>query len=102
MQNYPALVEEAEKSVNTMSLYGRPSAELTQPCPSTITMYKDPEYMKLFQNHDFRVALSTGIDREEIIQSGLPWALVKHTASSKKNTSPYYPGDEYALQIYRI
>ncbi len=97
MQNYPALVEEAEKSgkydVRLWPTFGGVDAALS------INYYydKDPEYMKLFQNHDFRVALSIGIDREEIIQSAF-LGVGEARQPVPRNTSPYYPGDEYAFK----
>lgn len=97
MQNYPALVEEAEKSgkyeVRLWPTFGGVDAALS------LNYYydADPDYMELFQNHDFRVALSQGIDREEIIQSAF-LGVGEARQPVPRNTSPYYPGDEYAYR----
>ncbi len=95
MQNYPVLVEEAEKSgkyeVRLWPTFGGVDAALN------INYYYDaaPAYMELFQNHDFRVALSVAIDREEIIESAF-LGVGEARQPVPRSTHPYYPGDEYA------
>lgn len=97
MQNYPVLMQESEKTgkydVRLWPTFGGVDAALS------INYYydKDPEYMKLFQNHDFRVALSISIDREEIIESAF-LGLGEARQPVPRSTSIYYPGDEYAFK----
>ena len=74
--NRPVLAENAEK--NGYELF-----EVTPigGSPAVINLnltHKDPEYRELFNKKDFRVALSIGMDRQEIIDTvllgaGQPW-----------------------------
>ena len=58
------------------------------------TYDEDAEVMRWLRNHDFRIALSIGIDRDEIneaifLGTGTPRAFVAPPGT------PYYPGPEY-------
>ena len=71
--------------------YGLPSV-VSMPLSPSATVRQRSEYMKLFQNHDFRVALSISIDRE-IIESAF---LGLGEAPASPQHFHYYPGDEHA------
>ena len=94
MSNYPVFIENAEKGgyrVVTWPTFGGSDA---------VVMFNQtwtgPE-VEMFQNKDFRIALSHAIDREAIrelvflglgeLRQGVPAPF-----------SPYYPGDEWAFK----
>ena len=93
--NYPVLVEEGEKTglynVRTWGTFGGDDAALS------INYYYpgNEEYKKLFQNQQFRYALSVAIDREEMIESAFS-GLGEARQPVPRSDHPYYPGDEYA------
>jgi peptide/nickel transport system substrate-binding protein len=93
--NRPVLAENAEKG-------GYELYEVTPigGSPAVINLnltHKDPEYRELFNNKDFRIALSVGMDRQEIIDTvllgaGQPWQNAPY------EDSPMYH-ERYATQF---
>lgn len=96
LTNYPVLVENADRSgyrVITWPTFGGNDAALWVNQQYTI----DPELGEVLANRDFRVALSIGIDREEIRESAfLGLGEIRQPVAAPWH--PYYPGDEYAFQ----
>ncbi|HLV12186.1 MAG TPA: ABC transporter substrate-binding protein [Trueperaceae bacterium] len=96
LTNYPVLVENAERSgyrVITWPTFGGNDAALWVNQQYTI----DPELGELLANRDFRIALSIGIDREEIREAAfLGLGEIRQPVAAPWH--PYYPGDEYAFQ----
>src|SRR5690606_12380092 len=96
LPNYPVLVENAERSgyrVITWPTYGGNDAALWVNQQYTI----DPELGELLAIRDFRIALSIGIDREEIREAAfLGLGEIRQPVAAPWH--PYYPGDEYAFQ----
>ena len=96
MPNYPVLVENAERSgyrVITWPTFGGSDAAVWINQQYTI----DPELGALLANRDFRIALSIGIDREEIRESAfLGLGEIRQPVPAPWH--PYYPGDEAATR----
>jgi peptide/nickel transport system substrate-binding protein len=57
----------------------------------------DPVMGELFQNRDFRIALSHAIDRNAILESAF-FGLGEPRQGVPAPFHPYYPGDEYAFK----
>jgi peptide/nickel transport system substrate-binding protein len=95
MTNYPVLVENAERSgyrVITWPTFGGSDAAVWINQQYTI----DPELGELLANRDFRIALSIGINRDEIRESAfLGLGEIRQPVPAPWH--PYYPGDEAAL-----
>ncbi len=94
MGNYPVLVENAEKGgyrVVTWPTFGGSDA---------IVMFNQtwpgPE-VEMFQNKDFRIALSHAIDREAIKELAF-LGLGEARQPVPAPFHPYYPGDEWAFK----
>lgn len=96
LTNYPVLVENAERSgyrVITWPTFGGNDAALWVNQQYTI----NPELGELLANQQFRVALSLGIEREEIRESAfLGLGEIRQLVAAPWH--PYYPGDEYAFK----
>jgi peptide/nickel transport system substrate-binding protein len=96
LTNYPVLVENAERSgyrVITWPTFGGNDAALWVNQQYTA----DPELGEVLANQDFRIALSIGIDREEIRESAfLGLGELRQPVAAPWH--PYYPGDEYAFK----
>jgi peptide/nickel transport system substrate-binding protein len=95
MTNYPVLVENAERSgyrVITWPTFGGSDAALWINQQYTI----DPELGEVLANRDFRVALSIGMDREEIRESAF-LGLGEIRQNVPAPWHPYYPGDDVAF-----
>lgn len=96
MTNYPVLVENGERSgyrVVTWPTFGGADAAVFINQQYTA----DPELGELLANLDFRIALSHGIEREEIRESAfLGLGEIRQPVAAPWH--PYYPGDEYAFQ----
>ena len=94
MTNYPVLIENAERSgyrVMTWPTFG--GSDATVFINQTYT--GDAELGELLATRDFRVALSLGIDRDEIRESAfLGLGEVRQAVPAPWH--PYYPGDEVA------
>src|SRR5680860_1802285 len=97
MTNYPVLVENGERSgyrVVTWPTFGGSDAVVWVNQQYTI----NPELGELLANRDFRIALSVGIQRDEIRQSAfLGLGEIRQPVAAPWH--PYYPGDEYASQF---
>ncbi len=95
MTNYPVLVENGERSgyrVMTWPTFGGSDAAVWINQQYQI----DPELGALLANRDFRVALSIGIDRDEIRESAfLGLGEIRQPVPAPWH--PYYPGDEAAF-----
>ena len=95
LTNYPVLVENGERSgyrVITWPTFGGNDAALWVNQQYTA----NPELGELLANRDFRIALSVGIEREEIRQSAfLGLGEIRQPVAAPWH--PYYPGDEYAF-----
>lgn len=61
----------------------------------------DPELGALFQEHDFRVAMSHAIDREAIKESAF-FGIGEARQPVPAPFHPYYPGDEYAFKYTEL
>src|SRR5690606_37368470 len=96
LTNYPVLVENGERSgynVITWPTFGGNDAALWVNQQYTI----NPELGSVLANRDFRIALSLGIQREEIRESAfLGQGEIRQPVAAPWH--PYYPGDEYAFQ----
>ena len=96
LTNYPVLVENGERSgydVITWPTFGGNDAALWINQQYTI----NPELGEVLANRDFRIALSLGIEREEIRESAfLGQGEIRQPVAAPWH--PYYPGDEYAFQ----
>jgi len=95
LTNYPVLVENGDRSgyrVITWPTFGGNDAALWVNQQYTA----NPELGELLANRDFRIALSVGIEREEIRQSAfLGLGEIRQPVAAPWH--PYYPGDEYAF-----
>jgi peptide/nickel transport system substrate-binding protein len=95
MTNYPVLVENAERSgyrIITWPTFGGSDAAVWVNQQYTI----NPELGELLANRDFRIALSIGINRDEIRESAfLGLGEIRQPVPAPWH--PYYPGDEAAL-----
>jgi peptide/nickel transport system substrate-binding protein len=95
MTNFPVLVENAERSgyrVITWPTFGGSDAAVWVNQQYTI----NPELGELLANRDFRIALSLGINRDEIRESAfLGLGEIRQPVPAPWH--PYYPGDEAAL-----
>src|SRR5690606_25436590 len=95
LTNYPVLVENGDRSgyrVVTWPTFGGNDAALWVNQQYTA----NPELGELLANRDFRIALSVGIEREEIRQSAfLGLGEIRQPVAAPWH--PYYPGDEYAF-----
>lgn len=100
MTNYPVLVENAERSgyrVMTWPTFGGSDAAVWINQQYTI----DPELGALLANRDFRIALSIGINRDEIRESAfLGLGEIRQPVPAPWH--PYYPGDEAALRYTEL
>ena len=96
LTNYPVLVENGERSgyeVITWPTFGGNDAALWVNQQYTA----DEELGSVLANLDFRIALSLGIEREEIRESAfLGLGEIRQPVAAPWH--PYYPGDEYAFQ----
>jgi peptide/nickel transport system substrate-binding protein len=96
LTNYPVLVENGDRSgyhVVTWPTFGGNDAALWVNQQYTI----NPELGEVLANRDFRIALSLGIEREEIRESAfLGLGEIRQPVAAPWH--PYYPGDEYAFQ----
>lgn len=95
VMNYPALKEAEQKTgkirVILWKAFGGADADVT----FNQTYQKDPELAKLFQNKDFRIAMSYAINRKQIQESAF-MGLGEIRQPVAAPWHPYYPGDEYA------
>ena len=95
MPNYPVLIENAERSgyrVVTWPTFGGSDAAIW----INQEYLLDEELGELLATRDFRVALSIGIDREEIRESAfLGLGEIRQPVPAPWH--PYYPGDEVAF-----
>jgi peptide/nickel transport system substrate-binding protein len=95
MPNYPVLVENAERSgyrVITWPTFGGNDAAVWINQEYTL----DAELGELLANRDFRVALSVGINRDEIRESAfLGLGEIRQPVPAPWH--PYYPGDDAAF-----
>jgi len=95
LTNYPVLIENGDRSgyhVVTWPTFGGNDAALWVNQQYTA----NPELGELLANQDFRIALSIGIEREEIRQSAfLGLGEIRQPVAAPWH--PYYPGDEYAF-----
>jgi peptide/nickel transport system substrate-binding protein len=95
MPNYPVLIENAERSgyrVMTWPTFGGSDAAVW----FNQEYLGDEELGELLATRDFRIALSIGIDREEIRESAF-LGLGEIRQAVPAPWHPYYPGDEYAF-----
>jgi len=96
MPNFPVLVENSERSgyrVITWPTFGGSDAALWVNQNYTL----DEELGELLANRDFRIALSHGIEREEIRESAfLGLGEIRQPVPAPWH--PYYPGDEAATR----
>jgi peptide/nickel transport system substrate-binding protein len=96
MNNYPVLVENAEKSgyrVLTWPTFGGSDAVLML----NQTYKNDPDVAEVLRNKDFRIALSHAIDREAIKELAF-LGLGEARQGVPAPHHPYYPGDEHAFK----
>lgn len=95
MPNYPVLMENAERSgyrVITWPTFGGNDAAVWVNQEYTI----NPELGELLANRDFRIALSLGINRDEIRESAfLGLGEIRQPVPAPWH--PYYPGDAVAF-----
>lgn len=94
MTNYPVLIDNADRGgyrVQTWPTFGGSDAAVWVNQEYRI----DEELGELLANRDFRVALSVGIDRDEIRESAF-LGLGETRQAVPAPWHPYYPGDEYA------
>ena len=97
LANYPVLKEEEQKSgkynIYLWSSTGGEEAGVV----FNMTYAKDPELTEMWSQLDFRKAVSYAINRPEIQESiFLGTGEARHGII--KNTSPWYPGDEWAYK----
>lgn len=96
MTNYPVLVENSDRAnyhVITWPGFGGSDAAVWFNQEYRI----DPELGELMATHEFRIALSHAVDREEIRESAfLGLGEIRQPVPAPWH--PYYPGDEYAFQ----
>jgi peptide/nickel transport system substrate-binding protein len=96
MTNYPVLVENGERSgyrVITWPTFGGSDAAVWINQQYLI----EPELGEVLANRDFRIALSIGINRDEIRESAfLGLGEIRQPVPAPWH--PYYPGDEAALR----
>ncbi|MDR7520218.1 MAG: ABC transporter substrate-binding protein [Armatimonadota bacterium] len=95
LANYPVLKEHEKKTgkfrVILWPAFGGGDADVT----FNQTYTKDPDLAKLFQNRDFRIAMSYAINRKEIQESAfLGLGEIRQPVAAPWH--PYYPGDAYA------
>jgi peptide/nickel transport system substrate-binding protein len=96
MGNYPVFKENeaaGKYKVITWPTFGGSDAAIT----FNQTYNKDPIVAELIQTKDFRVALSSAIDREEIKEAG-SLGLGDARQPVPAPWHPYYPGDEVAYR----
>ncbi|MBW7915992.1 MAG: ABC transporter substrate-binding protein [Trueperaceae bacterium] len=94
MTNYPVLMENADRAnyhVITWPSFGGSDAAVWFNQEYEI----DPELGSILANHDFRVALSHAVDRDEIREAAF-LGLGEIRQNVPAPWHPYYPGDEYA------
>lgn len=97
MSAYPVLKENEDAGnyhVITWPTFGGSDAAVTF---NQTWIANDPVMGALFQNHNFRIALSYAIDREAIKQSAF-LGLGEARQPVPAPFHPYYPGDEYAFR----
>ncbi|MBX3142345.1 MAG: ABC transporter substrate-binding protein [Trueperaceae bacterium] len=96
LTNYPVLVENGERSgyhVITWPTFGGNDAAIWINQQYTA----NPELGSILANRDFRVALSVGLQREEIRESAfLGQGEIRQAVAAPWH--PYYPGDEWAFK----
>jgi peptide/nickel transport system substrate-binding protein len=97
LSNYPVFKENEQKlGKYKILLWSSPGGE-DAGIVFNQTYVKDAELGKLFQNKDFRIAMSYAINREQIHQSAFLGTGEPRQPVPKKG-HPYYPGDEYAYK----
>jgi peptide/nickel transport system substrate-binding protein len=100
MTNYPVLVENGPRSgyrVITWPTFGGSDAAVWINQQYLI----DPELGELLANRDFRIALSIGINRDEIRESAfLGLGEIRQPVPAPWH--PYYPGDESAFRYTEL
>jgi peptide/nickel transport system substrate-binding protein len=97
MSAYPVLKENEDAGnyhVVTWPTFGGSDAAVTF---NQTWIANDPVMGELFQNHDFRIALSYAMDREAIKQSAF-LGLGESRQPVPAPFHPYYPGDESAFK----
>ena len=97
MSTYPVLKENEDAGnyhVITWPTFGGSDAAVMF---NQTWIANDPVMGELFQNKDFRIALSYAIDREAIKQSAF-LGLGEARQAVPAPFHPYYPGDEYAFK----
>ena len=101
MSSYPVLKEnEAEGNyrVVTWPTFGGSDAVVML---NQTWIANEPELGALFQELDFRIALSHAIDREAIKESAF-FGIGEARQPVPAPFHPYYPGDEYAFQYTEL
>lgn len=95
LANYPVLKEQEQKGgkyrIILWPTFGGTDASVT----FNQTFAKDPDLGRLFQNRDFRIAMSLAINRNEIKESAF-LGLGEPRQPVAAPWHPYYPGDAYA------
>lgn len=96
MTNYPVLMEASDRSNYRVMLW--PSFGGSDAAVWFNQEYEiDPELGSILANHDFRVALSHAVDRDEIREAAF-LGLGEIRQNVPAPWHPYYPGDEYATK----
>lgn len=95
--NYPVLKENEQKAGKyKIYLWSSPGGQ-DAGVVFNQTYTKDAELGKLFQNRDFRIAMSYSVNRKQINESAFLGTGEPRQSVPKKG-HPYYPGDEYAFK----
>ena len=96
--NYPVLKEHEKKNAKFRVIlwpaFGGADADVT----FNQTYAKDADLARLFQNKDFRIAMSYAINRNEIKESAF-LGLGEPRQPVAAPWHPYYPGDAYAKKF---
>jgi peptide/nickel transport system substrate-binding protein len=96
--NYPVLKERTQKDkrfrIQLWPTFGGTDASVSL----NQTYAKDPDLGRLFQNKDFRIAMSYAINRNEIKESAF-LGLGEPRQPVAAPWSPYYPGDAIAKKF---